>query len=220
MFWRKLKWSTVPGCFERHLQRRKDNPLFPIERRKISNTEVVKAQQMDQSEQEFFIASVKKLGADLESSEQTEPGSTIKDTAYLQKVQDLLELGATIGGNIQNAIQMLESIEADMIKSLNQQMPDGAGLLKKALSLSTMKRNPFIAQLTRKNTPIISGEEVPTLLSEKPETISLIGQISRSFPDFRPNNDDVKAKIDSAVKKGFDRDRASELLAAWNKIEH
>jgi len=219
MFWRKPKWSSVPGCFERHLQRRKDNPLFPIERRKISKADVVEAQQMDQSEQDHFIALVKSLGAELEKSEKMKPGSTIQDSTYLQKVQDLLELAAAIGGNIQNAVRMLESTEAEMIQHLDKQMPDGAKSLRQARTLSTMKRIPFIAQSTRKNSPIFSGEEVPALLSEKPETISLIGQISRSLPDYRPNTDDVKANLDAAVKEGFDRKKASELLNAWNQVE-
>lgn len=219
MFWSKPKWSAVPGCFERHLQRREDNPLFPVERQKISKPEVVEAQQMDQSEQDGFIAAVKSLGVELENSENRKRGLTVQDSTYLQKVQDLLEHAAAIGGNIQNAVRMLESIETDMIQHLDRQVPDGADLLRQARSLSAMKRNPFIAQSTRKNTPILSGEEIPTLLSENPETISFIGQISRSFPDFKPSTDDIKANLDAAVKEGFDRKRAAELLGAWNQIE-
>lgn len=219
MFWRNAKWSSIPGCFERHLQRRQDNPLFPIERRKISKAEVVEAQKWDQSEQDHFIALARSLGTELENSEKIKPGSTIQDSTCLQKVQDLLELAAAIGGNVQNTVQMLESTEAGMIQQLNQQMPDGADLLRQGRTLSTMRRIPFIAQSTRKNSPILSGEEVPTLLSEKPETISLIGQISRSLPDFKPNTGDVKANLDAAVKEGFDRKKASALLNAWNQAE-
>ena len=220
MLWSKPEWNAVPGCFERHLQRREGNLLFPVGRRKISKAEIVEAQERDKSDQDRFIAAVKSLGAELENSENSKPGSTVQDSTHLQKVQDSLEHAAAVGGNIQNAVKMLEAIETDMIQSLDQRMPDGADWLRREKSLSTVKRNTFIAQVTRKDTPILSGEEVPALLSESLETISFIGQVSRSFPDFRPNTEDVEVNLDAAVKEGFDRKQAAELLAAWNQTEH
>ncbi len=218
MFWNKLKWSKVPGCFEQHLQRREGNGLFPIERRKICKTEVAEAQKIDLLDQDRFIESAKRLGAELEFQEDKDLGSTVRDTSYIQKVQGMLEEAASIGGTIQNAIRMLESIEEDMIQHLNRSMPDGADLLSKAKSLSMTARIPLLAQMTRKDTPILSSEEIPSILSEDFETISTIGYISRSFPGFSPCEDDIRSHLDTAVKQGFDRKRANELLGAWNRI--
>jgi len=217
MFWRKPKWSSSPGCFERHLQRREGSLLFPIERRKISKSEIIKAQKKDQGEQASFIAAVKNLGEELENSENDIPGSTVSDSTSLQKVQNLLEVAAAIGGNIQNAVQMLESTETEMIQHLNQSIPAGADLLEQADSLSKTARIPFIAQSTRKDSPILPEENIATLLSEDLETISAIGIISRSFPNFKPCEADIKVHLDSSVEQGFDFERATELIAAWNK---
>jgi hypothetical protein len=218
MFWNKPKWSKVPGCFEQHLQRREGNGLFPMERRKVSKTEVAEAQKMDQIDQDRFIAAVKRLGVELENLEDKVPGATVRDSSYLQKVQDMLEEAASIGGTIQNAILMLESIEEDMIQHLNRSMPDAADLLRKAKSLSMTSRIALLAQMRRKDTSILSTEEIPSILSEDLETISTIGYISRSFPDFRPCEADIRGHLDVAVKQGFDRKRAIELLSAWNRI--
>ncbi len=219
MFWRKPKWSSVPGCFEQHLQRREGNLLFPIERRKVSRAEIIKAQKKDRGEQDRFIAAVKNLGTDLKNSENDMPGSTVCDSTFLQKVQHLLEVAAAMGGNIQNAVQMLESTETDMIQHLNQSIPAGTDLLEKANSLSTTARIPFLAQSTRKDSPILQEEKIATLLSEDLEAISLIGILSRSFPNFKPCEADIKAHLNSSVKKGFDCERATELIAAWNQVE-
>jgi hypothetical protein len=170
MFWKKPKWSEVPGCFERHLQRRDGNFLFPLERRTVSRGEIAEARRRDKIDQGRFIEAVKKLGAVLDNSENTNPLSTLQDSSSLQKVQALLEEAASIGGNIQNVIRLLESTEESIIQCLNTSMPEGKDLLEKAKSYSITARIPFIAQLKRKDTPILESEEIPTLLSEDFET--------------------------------------------------
>ena len=101
MFWKRQKWSEVPGCFERHLQRRVDNILFPLARQRVSEEEVAQARKRDEIEQETFIEAVNNLGIELETPKDTKGLSTVGDSSSLQKVQALLEQAASIGGNIQ-----------------------------------------------------------------------------------------------------------------------
>ena len=48
----QLNWSAVPGCFERQLQRRHNNALFPEEKRRVTTDEVVEAKSRDQADLE------------------------------------------------------------------------------------------------------------------------------------------------------------------------
>lgn len=219
MFWKKPKWSKVPGCFERHLQRRDGNILFPPQRRIISAEEIAHARKKDEIDQERFIAAVRNIGTELYNSEDTNPSSTLRDSSSLQKIQTLLEEAASIGGNIQNAIHSLETTEEKIIKSLNKAMPEGKELLEEAISLSMTHRIPFIAQLKKKDTPIIQSEQVPTLLSEDLATIAVIGFMSRSFPDFKPCEVDVRKHLDAAVQQGFNKEQAQNLINAWNEMK-
>ena len=80
-------------------------------------------------------------------------------------------------------------------------------------------RTPFIRQLGRKDTPILESEEVPALLSEDLLTISLVGLGSRSFaPNFKPSTADIKIHLYEAVRHGFDKEYAEQIINAWNRI--
>jgi hypothetical protein len=41
------KWSAQPGAVERHLQRRRNNPLFPLHRRMVTSSDVYEARLAD-----------------------------------------------------------------------------------------------------------------------------------------------------------------------------
>jgi len=219
MFSNRPKWSKVPGCFERHLQRRDGNVLFPLERRIVSREEVEQAQRRDKLDQERFIEAVRNLKIELNNSEDRNPLFTSHNSSFLQRVQALLEEAASIGGNIENAIHILETTEEKMIQCLNASMPEGKELLEKAKSLSTMHRIPYLAQMKRRDTPILENEQVPTLLSEDFATISIIGYVSRRFPDFKPSDSDVRMFVEKAVRHGFDEGTAQRILDAWNEMQ-
>ncbi|MDI6741958.1 MAG: hypothetical protein QMD11_04375 [Smithella sp.] len=210
-------WNEYPGCFERHLQRRYKNVLFPPERRHISKKDIEEARGKDKIDEDIFIKAVKNLGAEGELSEEKIPLSTVKDSTALQKVQAMLVQGASIGGNIQDAILVLENLEKKLIEYMSKLAPDAKELLEQATSLSIVERNQYMAQSKRKDTPILKEEEVPTLLSEDLATIAGMGLASRSFaPNFRPNEADIKKHLDDAISQGFSKDRAREIIDAWN----
>jgi len=219
MLWGKPKWSKIPGCFERHLQRRDGNILFPPEKRTISKGDIEEAQKRDKVDQDKFVNKIKDLGIELGKSGNTSSASIQQTSSVLQEVQALIEEAASIGGDIQNQIQALENAEEQLIQILNQAMPEGSHLLEKTKSLSTTARIPFIAQLKRRNTPILENEEVAALLSEDLATVSLIGYVSRSFPDFKPSEADIIRQLDYAVRQGFSKEHAQEIMTAWNEIQ-
>jgi len=214
-------WSDNPGCFERHLQRREGNLLFPPERRIVTIKEINEAQERDRSEQRLFVENVKQFVSS--TTELTELENSIPiDRAFsiFKEIQELLEEAASIGGNIGENVQTLKSTEEELIRLLNKVVPDGAEQLEKAHSLSILKRSPYAAQASRKDTPIIKEEEIPALLSEDLETISFAGYLSRAFaPDYRPNEADIRKHLEKVVNYGFSKERAAQIIAAWNEME-
>jgi hypothetical protein len=219
MFWKKPKWSEIPGCFERHLQRKNGNLLFPLERRTVSKEEIAEARRKDEIDQDKFIEKVRKLGAELENMEDTCPLSTLQGASSLQIFHALLEEAASIGGNIQSAIHSLETTEQKIIQWLKTSFPEMKEELERWKSLSMTARIPFMAQLKRKDTPILEDEQVPALLSEDFATIAVIGFASRSLPNFKPSEADLRKYLDAAIRQGFPKERAQEIMNAWNQIQ-
>jgi len=212
MFWKKQKWSKVPGCFERHLQRRDGNILFPAERRRVSKEEIAQARKRDKMDKERLVKEVLAFEAQVRNAVYVDFSSA------LQKVQGFLEEAASIGGDVGDLIKISEHLEEKTMEYLNKKTPEGRHLLEEAHSLSVVARTPFLAQRKRKDTPILESEEVPTLLSEDLDTISVVGLASRSFPNFRPSTADIKRHLDEAIRQGFDKEYAQQIINAWNKI--
>lgn len=216
MFWKKTKWSKNPGCFERHLQRRDGNVLFPLERRSVTNKAIEEARERDRLEQENFQKKINALASQLQTLKQM-PVDQV--SPLLQSIQSLIEEAVSIGGEVLNKIHNLETIEDSLIQQLNSAIPEGKEILEQAKSLSAMERIPYLAQMKRKDTPILETEEVPTLLSENFAAISAVGYISRKFPDFKPSEADIRKHLDEAVRQGFNKGMAQQILKAWNEIK-
>jgi len=211
----QIEWRDSPGCFERHLQRRYRNPLFPAEKREISSEELKKARIKDDHDQWEFA---KKYGILFSEANRLNEISPINDLMLcLQDTQNLLESAFSIGGHLEKEIGLLEILENNMIEILNSKLPQGADMLKQAHSLSAMNRIPYLAESKRSDTPILKGDELPSLLSEDIETIRCIGFLSRSFPDFKPDSNDVRVCLNNAIRNGLDTEYAKEVIEAWNK---
>ena len=60
-------WSPSMGAHERHLQRRKDNPLFAPERRHITVSDVYAARLLDKQNHDEAAAALKSIGRELAS---------------------------------------------------------------------------------------------------------------------------------------------------------
>lgn len=224
MFWNKkstsqIEWRETPGCFERHLQRRYKNPLFPQERREISSDELKTARDKDDHDQKEFFKIYGMLVSEANRLNEASPGSDL--IKCLQDTQSLSEFASAIGGDLETETGVLEILENKLTGFLNSKLPrqEGADLLKKAHSLSAMEQIPYLAQSKRPGTPILTTEELPSILSEDMETIRTIGFFSRSFPNFKPNGDDVKKCLDEAMRNGLNSEYVREVMNAWNSNE-
>jgi hypothetical protein len=61
-----IAWSELCGCFERHLQRRHRNRLFPSERRRVSTANLIEAQVRDWADVRQLQTDMESLSADLD----------------------------------------------------------------------------------------------------------------------------------------------------------
>jgi hypothetical protein len=75
-----------------------------------------------------------------------------------------------------------------------------------------------LAQHKRIDTPILESEQIPTLLSEDLDIISVVGLASRSFPNFKFSIEDIRKHLDEAVRQGFNKEYAQQIISAWNRI--
>lgn len=208
-------WSDDPGCYERQLQRRDGSPLFPVERRVVTIQEILDAQKKDSALllqfKEKFTSFYNECMCEMKRNNSLDSASSL-----LQETMSMLEEATAIGGNLERESGALEVLEESLIKSMNKAMPDGAEILEKAHSLSSMKRVPFFAQSVGKYKAISEDEVVPSLIAEDLETIETMGILSRAFgPDFKPGDADIRAALDEAVERGFSRQRAGKVLTAW-----
>jgi len=213
----QIEWRESPGCFERHLQRRYNNPLFSADRRIISRKELNEARKKDDENLKEFI---KQYTLWLSNVKNLRENSSINDLkTCLQDIQYLAELAASIGCDLKKEISVLEAMEQNLMSFMNAQLPQGAELLEKAHSLSATKRIPYFAQTGMKNTPILENEELASLLSEDTATIKFAGHISRSFsPNYRPNSEDVQELLDEAIKNGLNVEHARKVINAFNGL--
>lgn len=210
-------WSDKPGCFERHLQRRDGSLLFSRGRRIVTRKEIEEARQRDGLEQQRFAEKARTFADGIVGLQETKM-SLDRATEVLKELQELLEEAASIGGDISYPVQTLENTEEALQRSMAEAFPDGAALLKQAQSQSILKRAPYFAQVTRKDSPIPPEEEVPSLLSEDLATISFHGFVSMAFgPSFRPSDTDIRSHLKQAVGQGFSKERAVKIIAAWDE---
>jgi hypothetical protein len=182
-----LNWSEHPGCFERHLQRKYGNPLFPPDARAVTQEQVDLARLIDWAEAEEVRQRFLSLAGRIAKAPESVPYAEALDVR--KAIDDLLARAAEIGGPLKDDVpeffRMYELAVQEMLAALHDK-PDLAEQLRFALAVSTEKRkrfnNPFVAQLERKDTPIRPEEVIPSLLSETPETIRLMVEMVSDQP--------------------------------------
>jgi hypothetical protein len=146
MFWRKktpppeIKWEENPGCFERHLQRRYNNPLFLTERQKIYGEELKLARAKDKIDQKEFLKQYTLLVSEAIRLEGNMSNSDC--SKCLQDTQFLLELRASIGGDLEIETAVLEKIESSLMVAMIASLPQGEELLEKATLSQCQHESP------------------------------------------------------------------------------
>ena len=159
--------TSQAGCFERHLLRRRNDPLFPRDRQSVSTAELGAATERDRAERQVFEAQVTNLLGRLIDSPDSIGGRQAVDllqefhrlsVSVCQADQGLdEELAALITGykELSTSLQGVhESAESEQLAAAAQSLYDQLSLL----------RAPLMAVLSRPESPMRHDELVPSML--------------------------------------------------------
>lgn len=175
-----LKWTDNPGCFERHLRRRFQNPLFPHERQNVSREDLEKAQARDAEELGEFLREFRNL---TEREKVLVEMRDVPAAYFLEQsriIGELIKKAAALGGSAfehypelvlrRGLIEDLlgqESFSSDFVEKLDQ-----IKMMHEIRSEST--DHPLVAQMARPDTPISRDDVFATVLTEGPIAIRAV----------------------------------------------
>ena len=168
----ELTWSENPGCFERHLQRKYMNPLFPPTSRIVTQDEVNAARARDASEAQVLWTKIMKHA----ESARTGHFTVAQLAEHRKRMDDLMQEAAETGDSQAESAtaKLYWAIIGDMEKAMRDN-PKGAEMLQKAnenyVKVGLASNNRFVAQFCRQDSPIKPEEVLLSLLSEDLDTI-------------------------------------------------
>ncbi len=167
-----LYFSAKPGCWERYLQRKYQNPaLFP-DADDLTQHEVAQAQDKDAEERNSFALEFNQLLETVVHLQQQEDSEVILELK--DRIDRLYEQCSGLGGDYRAEKAGLKKLNDLIMKAiittakLDEQAM--AELAKETQAREThfhLLEHPLIAHLLRPDTPIAQEEIVPTLLSEE-----------------------------------------------------
>ncbi len=166
----KTPLSQRPGRWERHLLRKRDNPLFPVDERPLTDNRLQEAQRLDHEELSAFITDFRKLvyeAVKLEPSVESEVVLEMKER--LDKAYEQAAGLADDQSETREAITKLVNIIMTAVRK-------GAGNDQTALleleqeeqarqAHFELLRFPLVADLLNPESPIGEAHLLPTLLS-------------------------------------------------------
>ncbi|HXJ96081.1 MAG TPA: hypothetical protein VMT20_24845 [Terriglobia bacterium] len=203
----ELNWSPRPGCFERHLQRKFGNVLFPPPSRVVMQFQIDEAKARDLAEADAFRAEVGQL---LESMSRLSSGETTITFSQWARMRErlggLLDRPNELGGHLEQERSILSMLWDGLIAVGHESLKNHRGLLDRFEEVSSYSksirpyRSAFTAQVLREDTPIMPGELVPSLLTEDIDTV-------RSFVEF------ISAQLEVPQDSSKDSDLARQVAA-------
>lgn len=162
--------SETIGAHQRHLLRRRDNPLFPPALRQVDAAALAAAQMRDSQERESFLAGFRRL---LEQASSLKPNEESEVLLELKgRLDEAYTRSASLGGDvaaIKQALVRLTSVIMNAIRQGASQDPLALQELEQEQlarqSHYQLLEQPLAADLMRPDSPVNAEELVPTLLS-------------------------------------------------------
>jgi hypothetical protein len=171
-----IEFSSRPGAWERHLQRKHLNPLFPRQSA-VTQAEVEQARRRDGEEIQQFnqdLLAVLQKASELAPNEESEVILKLKD-----QIDELYVRCAGLAGEHgkeKQALLRLADIVMNAIRGGAANDPQAMAQLREEEQVRQLHRqlleSALVADLLRAQTPIAEDELVPTLLSEDQQALT------------------------------------------------
>ncbi len=221
----KLKFTPLSGAYERSLQRRNNNPLFPEDQQHPTQDELERARMKDQQD----------LGAFMEEfqttlKQATELLGTVESEIVLdlkEKLERLYVTSASLSQDMQQIRQALMKLLNVCMLTIRKGAADDPVAIKKLdeeeqarqIYFSLME-TPLVADLIRADDVISENDLIPCMLSEseeglknvmdlfEPEQLNALLEPIRGYvedlPDIAKSTTDVNERLEqfeTTVKK-------------------
>jgi hypothetical protein len=211
-----MRWSDAPGCFERHLQRRFMNPLFPRDRRNISSYELADAQARDAADLANFLREFESLLN--RASSGGHDGAVSAVLKLRDDTEELMVRAARVGAPARKQGASLQELYEAIANSLRSACsPTELAKLEEGLRTSARYQetatHEFLAQLSRSDGPISGDEVLPSMLSEDVEAVRLAVRVF-SEPLLLTMRKQTKELLAEARAEGFVLPDEAEKLSA------
>lgn len=215
------KFREHPGCRERHLRRKLDNPLFPAAERHKTMAELDAEQRLDDDELSAFLKEVKDLVTRVGS---LSPDSNVQDIVELKtRVDDCYEQCLGLPGDQGRVKSALIKLITELTRLNMETLQDGNALKAlrdeqaERLAHFTRLEFPVTGDICRRQSPLAEGELVPTLLSEAPDALAAALGLFHA-ERLALIRDDARALIAQRREEGFELPAADDNLALI--VEH
>ncbi|MCB1869023.1 MAG: hypothetical protein KDI43_10955 [Gammaproteobacteria bacterium] len=170
----ELHFSQNPGRWERHLLRKKDNPLFPEPEQTISRESLEEAQRLDHEELTVFITQFRKLILEaVELQPNAESGQVL---GIKERLDKSYEQSAGLADDQQETREAILKLQETIMAAVRK----GAGADSSALRELAQEEQaravhfqlleyPLVADLLAPDSPVGAEELAPTLLTAPKE---------------------------------------------------
>lgn len=174
-----IKFTSQPGAFERHLQRKYNNPLFPQADQHLLTAEIEQARQKDRQDQQAFLTAFEQSvqqAAQLTGSVDAEIILELK-----QELERLYVHSCSLAGDLDQHRQAILKLIQVCMTTIEKGASDDVTVLQKLRDENaarqmffTLLETKLVADLIRGDEIIRANELIPSLLSESPQQITQV----------------------------------------------
>jgi len=173
------KFSAQPGAYERHLQRKYNNPLFSTADQHLLTQEVEQAREKDQQDLAAFFEAFQDTVQDAVELSDSVESEILLDLK--EKLERLYVQSPTLAGNLaqhQEALQKLINVCMTGIRKGAEQDPAALKKINDEIIAREvffeLIENKMVADLLRGDEIIHESEMIPSILSESLESLTKV----------------------------------------------